>query len=181
MPVYGTAMRWMATPSALSGCLPFYLPPENGASRPQAQATSRTPNFVSVACRSSSLLPMVYLEVGIVHLVGRRDGDRRPVRLPQPRHGDGVRPGAVRPLQVVGVHQHGHHLVLVVRQAEQRADAHVVQPSTHGAVVREQAVVVVGLGAREVHLRERRPVVRLLEQGVRPHLPPPNVLGVAKS
>jgi hypothetical protein len=48
----------------------------------------------------------------------------------------------------------------VVVQAEQRADAHVVQAAPHGPVLREQPVVVVRLGAADVHLLEGGPARR---------------------
>ena len=39
-------------------------------------------------------------------------------------------------LQVVGVHEHGQALVAVVVQPEQRADAHIINAATEGAVLR---------------------------------------------
>lgn len=59
-------------------------------------------------------------------------------------------------------------LVAVVREAEQHADADVVEASAHRAVVRQEAVVVVGLGPADVLLLERRAVVGLLEERVGP-------------
>ena len=55
-------------------------------------------------------------------------------------------------------------------QAKQRADADVVDAADHGAVLAEQAVVVVALGAGHVHLVEGGAVVRLLEQREGAHL-----------
>ncbi len=53
----------------------------------------------------------------------------------------------------------------VVIQAEQGANAHIVNATPECPVLCEQPVVEVTLGPTDVHLLERLPVVRLLEQG----------------
>ena len=55
-------------------------------------------------------------------------------------------------------------------QAKQRADADVVNAANHGAVLAEQAVGVVALGAGHVHLGKGGAVVGLLEQSERAYL-----------
>lgn len=79
--------------------------------------------------------------------------------MPHARHADGVRPGPVLSLEVRRVLDHRQHLVAVVGEAEEHADTDVVEPGAHRAVVREQAVVIVGLGPADVDFFEGRAVV----------------------
>ncbi len=59
---------------------------------------------------------------------------------------------------------HGQHLEAVVVQAEQHADAGVVDAALHGAVDGAEVPVVVALGAGQVHLLVGGAVVGLLEE-----------------
>mmetsp|Transcript_20294 Transcript_20294/g.60284 ORF Transcript_20294/g.60284 Transcript_20294/m.60284 type:complete len:469 (-) Transcript_20294:547-1953(-) len=103
-------------------------------------------------------------EICVVDHVRRRRGQLRAVSRAHARHTDGVGPGSVLLLQVLTVLQHRQHLKAVVKKAKQRANADIIQAGAHGAVLRQQPVVVVALGARNVHLAERVAMVRLLEQ-----------------
>ena len=88
------------------------------------------------------------------------------VRVLDARHGDGVRAHAVHRLQVLGVHEQAGKLVLILLQAEEDAQAHVVDAAGHGAVHGLGVVVVVVLGAGGVQLQVALLVVGLLEEDV---------------
>ena len=66
------------------------------------------------------------------------------------RHADRVRAHAEGLLEVPDVLQDGEHLEAPVEQAEQHADADVVDAALHGAVHGGHAPVVVALAAAQV-------------------------------
>jgi hypothetical protein len=77
-----------------------------------------------------------------------------------------VRASAVFGFQVGGVRKEAQGFVAVIGEAEEGADADVVEPCAKSAVLREQAMVVVALRATDVHALEGGAVVGLLEEGV---------------
>ena len=83
-----------------------------------------------------------------------------------PGHADGVGPHPVDSLQVLGVHQQPGELIAVQLQAEQHAQAHVVNAALHGPVHGLGVVAVVALGAGGVQVLVALLVVGLLEQDV---------------
>ena len=80
------------------------------------------------------------------------------------RHADGVRADAVGALELADVLQHGEDLEAPVEEAEEHADADVVDAGLHGAVHAGDAPVVVLLLAAHVHGVVGLAVVGLLEE-----------------
>ena len=81
-------------------------------------------------------------------------------------YADGVGAYAEGCLQVLGVHEKAGELVAVFVQTEEDADAHIVDPSFHGAVHGRRVVVIVVLGPCGVELEITLFVVGLLEEDV---------------
>ena len=84
-------------------------------------------------------------EVGVGDLPRRGGGEVGAGGGLQAGNADGVRAAAEALLQMMDVLQHGQHLEAPVVDAEERADAHVVDAGLHGAVHHGGAPVVVGL------------------------------------
>ena len=83
-----------------------------------------------------------------------------------PGNADGVRANAMHRLQMLRVHDQTGKLVLVHLQAEQNAQAHVVNAAFHGPVHGLSMVGVIVLGAGGVQRKIALFVVGLLEQDV---------------
>src|SRR5664280_1935548 len=110
-------------------------------------------------------------EVDVGDGVRRVARDVGPGRWFHARHRDRVRPDAEPALEVADVLHERERLEAPVEQAEEDADADVVDPGFHRAVGGVDAPVEIALPARDVNPRVRVAVVGLLENLVGADLP----------
>ncbi len=103
-------------------------------------------------------------EVDVAHRVRRLAGHVRAAGRLEARHADGVRAHAEGALELAHVLHEREDLEAPVVQAEEDADADVVDAGLHGAVHPGHAPVVIPLLAADVHCSVRGAMVRLLEE-----------------
>ena len=89
-------------------------------------------------------------EIAVADRMRRAERQGRAGGRLDPRHADRVRADAEPRFQVANVLQQGQQLEPPVVEAEQHADANVVDAGLHGAVERRDAPVVVALRAAGV-------------------------------